>query len=301
MKTGYTKAHRKELKSDIWKMPPLYHRVWFWLRSKAKYKVERFPSKKKYSIWLLPGQWLTSLDNIAEGVSWMEYGVEKRPNKKTIKQILDWLVFNEMVTVVSNAYGTFYSITNWDTYNCKDGEKVTVASNPKETEHGTHEHRDADTIKELQKKLEELQKNKDLKTSPAPPDEVALALAGKEKIAKKETKLSEKELDKRCLVLFEGPPEEKGRGGIWKYYPEKEGKEAARRHFIRQIRTPEKWADIQQALKNYCILLRNNPTRTPMIGSTFFNERWLDYVDYEPPEKQHQGTSTLTNEEAAGL
>jgi uncharacterized phage protein (TIGR02220 family) len=161
MKSGYTKAWRRELQSDIWQMPPLYHRVWLWLRQKAKYKVEEFPTKRGYGVWLLPGQFLTSYDHIAKGVGWMEWGKEKNPNKKTVKEVLDWLTFSNMVTVESNAFGTLITIVNWDTYNVVDAQKVTVESN----DVGADKKRLLDTIKELQEKNKELIKNKDSKDS----------------------------------------------------------------------------------------------------------------------------------------
>src|SRR3990167_2270633 len=98
---GYTKAWKKELDSAIWTMPPLYHRVWFWLRQNAKYKVELFTTRRGFGIWLRPGQLLTSLDLIGKGVAWREHGVERVPNRKTVKDILDWLnhPVNDMIAI----------------------------------------------------------------------------------------------------------------------------------------------------------------------------------------------------------
>jgi hypothetical protein len=158
MKRGYTKSYRKELDSDIWIMPPLYHRVWFYLRSKAKWEQQLFPTKKKFGIWVNPGQLITSIDLIAYGVQWTEWGKEKKPNKKTIKSILNWLEGNGMILVESNATGTFINIVNWGTYNDNNQENVTESNQQAVTE---NKHL-LDTIKELQKKL----KNKDKKNTP---------------------------------------------------------------------------------------------------------------------------------------
>ena len=144
MKTGYTKAYRKELESDIWKMPPLYQRVFFYLRQKACWEPRSFPTKKHFKIAINPGQIITSLSIIADGVAWYEYGVKKTPNKKTIKKILEWLESNSMGTVVSNRYGTFINITNWDTYNPVIDEKVTQSTQVKVTPRKRH----VDTVKE---------------------------------------------------------------------------------------------------------------------------------------------------------
>ncbi len=130
MKKGFTKAWRKELLSDIWLMPPLYFKVWYYLRQKAQHEPFLFPTPKGYGIWVLPGQRLTSLQEIADGVKWSEWGREVVPNKKTIDCILKWLVDEEMIIIESNAKGTLISIINWDTYNHVDE----LESNAQETD-----------------------------------------------------------------------------------------------------------------------------------------------------------------------
>ncbi|MBU5635500.1 hypothetical protein KOM00_02005 [Geomonas sp. Red69] len=133
---GFIKSWRKELDSDIWMMPPIYHRVWYWLRLHAQYEAFLFPTLHQYGIWVLPGQRLTSLQQIAEGVKWTEWGREVIPNKKTIKGVLDWLEHREMVTVESNSKGTLITIVNWTTYNPQALPEVTGDSNAEETRVG---------------------------------------------------------------------------------------------------------------------------------------------------------------------
>lgn len=156
MKKGYTQAYRKELDSNIWKMPPLYQRVFFYLRQTASWESEEFPTIKKFKIALNPGQLITSLSTIADGVSWYEYGTKRTPNKKTIKCILDWLESNAKVTVVSNRYGTFINITNWSIYNSNGKQKVT----PKEQQEVTPKKRQLDTLKEENNNIVILEENK---------------------------------------------------------------------------------------------------------------------------------------------
>ena len=134
---GFTKAWKKELRSDIWKMPPIYHRVWFWIRQKVEYETSEFPTRQRYNIWVLPGQMLTSYQHIAEGVAWSEYGVEKVPNKKMIREVLEWLKKEEMIEIFSNAKGTLISVVNWDTYNNQEAEKVTQKGQQKKRKRGT--------------------------------------------------------------------------------------------------------------------------------------------------------------------
>ncbi len=125
MYRGFTKAYRKELNSQIWLMPPVYHRVWFILRQKVKYISCIFPTRKGYGIHLNPGQLITSFDQISQWAAWTEWGKEKKPNKKTIKAVIDWLKANKMIAVESNTSGTYINITNWDIYQHEDAEKVT--------------------------------------------------------------------------------------------------------------------------------------------------------------------------------
>ena len=136
---GYTKAWRKELSSEIWLMPPLYHRVWYWLRMNVQHEVFLFPTRGRTGIWVLPGQRITSLQQIAEGVRWTEWGRDVTPNKKSIKDVLDWLESREMVTVESNAKGTLVTIVNWHTYNGIGLEQVTGKGNSEVTRSGHKE------------------------------------------------------------------------------------------------------------------------------------------------------------------
>lgn len=114
-------------------MPPVYHRVWYWLRLNVQHETYLFPTREKVGIWVLPGQRITSLQQIAEGVKWTEWGKEKVPNKRTIKAVLDWLEAQEMVTIESNAKGTLITIVNWHSYNHVADGKVTVKSNAQYT------------------------------------------------------------------------------------------------------------------------------------------------------------------------
>ena len=137
-------------------MPPLYQRVFYYLRQQAKWKPEEFPTRQNFKIALNPGQLITSLSLIARGVSWYEYGVERRPNKKTIQNILRWLEGNGKVTVESNEHGTYINITNWTTYNHIENEEVTQ----KKRKEVTQKKRQVATIKEGEEKRKEKRKGR---------------------------------------------------------------------------------------------------------------------------------------------
>lgn len=130
--SGYIKDHRKELDSDIWIMPPLYHRVWQYLKYKVNHEEAEIPMNDGTKFKIQPGQHLTSVRGIAQGVGWYEGHLRKEPNPKTIKTILDWLVKVRMIEVDcgrGNRQYTLITLSNWDLYNKREEQgnsKVTA-------------------------------------------------------------------------------------------------------------------------------------------------------------------------------
>src|SRR5690606_34557608 len=96
---GYIKDYRKELESDIWMMPPLYHRVWQYLKYKVNHTDQSIPMSDGTKLELKAGQHLTSVRNIAKGVGWFEGTRWKEPNPKTISKILEWLEKQNMISI----------------------------------------------------------------------------------------------------------------------------------------------------------------------------------------------------------
>ena len=107
MHRGWVKQWRKEKDSAIWSMSPLHYKVWRWLLIEAK--------------WDDGGELTTTLSQIAEGVEWVERRSPRRPHKRTISAILDWLQTEKMIDHehlgIGNAQYTKISICNYDTYN----------------------------------------------------------------------------------------------------------------------------------------------------------------------------------------
>ena len=129
--SGWIKDHRQELESDIWLMPPLYHRVWQWLKYKANHEDREIPMKDGSRLLIRRGQHLTSLRQIAQGVGWYEGMKWKEPNPKTISSILSWMEKQQMIRVErgnGNRQYTLITLLNWDLYQMKDDE-----GNSKET------------------------------------------------------------------------------------------------------------------------------------------------------------------------
>lgn len=124
MNRGFTLAWRKELESPIWSMPPLYHRIWYWLRLSVNHAARMFNG-----VVVGPGQRLTSLRQIAEGVAWKERGVLHVPNTKTIRDALSYYSSNSMVSLECNRHGTLITILNWELYaNPTPDESITPKS-----------------------------------------------------------------------------------------------------------------------------------------------------------------------------
>lgn len=120
---GYIKDHRKELNSDIWLMPPLYHRVWQWLKYQVNHNDAEIPMSDGTKLLIRKGQHLSSVRKISKGVSWYERGILHEPNLKTITRILTWLVNNQMITVsrgLKNRQYTLITVLNWETYQMPD-------------------------------------------------------------------------------------------------------------------------------------------------------------------------------------
>jgi hypothetical protein len=122
---GWIKDYRQELDSDIWMMPPLYHRVWQWIKYKVNHEDGYVPLRDGGRQEVLKGQHMTSIRQIAQGVGWYEGRKWKEPNPKTIRAILKWLEQQGMITITTfrgnNGY-TLLTVVNWEIYQSKNDE-----------------------------------------------------------------------------------------------------------------------------------------------------------------------------------
>ncbi|MGA1846888.1 hypothetical protein [Deferribacter abyssi] len=122
---GWIKDWRQEIESQIWQMPPLYYKVWQYLKYSANYEDIEVPAKDGSSTVIKRGQILTTLRKIAEDVGWYERGVFKKPSPSMISKILDWLKKNDMITVeVVNSSKTVITICNYDKFQSTNQEVV---------------------------------------------------------------------------------------------------------------------------------------------------------------------------------
>jgi uncharacterized protein YifE (UPF0438 family) len=119
MNRGWVKNYRKELKSDVWVMPPLYERVWHYLILSVNFEKKKVPMRDGSFVIVRPGQHLTSIRTMANAVGWYERGIWKEPNPKTMEDVLGWLQIQNMVTLEhgkGNKQFTLITIVNWDIY-----------------------------------------------------------------------------------------------------------------------------------------------------------------------------------------
>lgn len=122
---GYIKDHRKELNSAIWKMPPLYHRIWQYLKYIVNHQDNTIPMRDGTFLTIKAGQHLTSVRDIAKNVGWYEGVKWKEPNPKTVSTILEWLEKQSMIKIdrgKGNRQYTLITLINWDVYQQKDNE-----------------------------------------------------------------------------------------------------------------------------------------------------------------------------------
>lgn len=143
--SGFIKDYRAELKSDIWMMPPLYHRVWQYLKYKVNHTPNRIPMENGEFFDIKAGQHLTSVRSIAQGVGYYEGLKWKEPNPKTVSTILSWLEKHQMIAIdrgKGNRQYTLITLSNWDLYQQKTSE-----GNGKETPDGEAREQSADIKK----------------------------------------------------------------------------------------------------------------------------------------------------------
>lgn len=119
---GYIKDYRKEVESDVWIMPPLYHRTWQWLKYNVNHEENEIPMRDGTKLLIKRGQRLTSVRDLAKSIGWYEGTKWKEPNPKTVSVILEWMEKQGMISIdrgQGNRQYTLITIINWAVYNPK--------------------------------------------------------------------------------------------------------------------------------------------------------------------------------------
>ena len=127
--SGWIIDYKKELDSTIWQMPPMYHRVWQYIKYSAYHAPFEIPNADGTFTNINIGQFPTSYRQLAKGVGYYEGRKWKEPNPKTIKNILSWLGKQNMISVEGNTLGTIVTVEKWEYYQkeiVKGNTKVTL-------------------------------------------------------------------------------------------------------------------------------------------------------------------------------
>ena len=100
----------KELrKSALWRKPPLYKQIYLWLQIKADHPGYGVLADEGIQN-IKPGQIVTTLNRIAVENSWYVRNRRKKPNKKTIREVLKWFEQQGMIRLESNNSQTLITL-----------------------------------------------------------------------------------------------------------------------------------------------------------------------------------------------
>jgi hypothetical protein len=134
-------------------MPPLYHRLWQYLKYKVNYEDAEIPMHDGTKFKIKRGQHLTSVRSIAQGMGWHEGLKWKEPNPKTISTILEWLVKNNMIKIDRGKGNREYTLVTLMKYEIYQERKV--EGNSKGTVNGEAREQQTDIKKEELRRIEE--------------------------------------------------------------------------------------------------------------------------------------------------
>jgi len=288
---GYIKDWRQELESDVWLMPPLYHRVWQYLKYMANHKDKLVPMRDGTKKLIRRGQHLTSMRRIAEGVGWYEHGVFKTPDPKTISRILQWLQQNGMIELEYHSNSTMITIVNYCIYQSQDDDKCHSNStvSPQSLETNNNDKNDKndknninimsmDLVHEVQKEVHE-EAEIDQKDISACNDtvhgrEFEVVPSSKVDVAPLSDKPTPKDEKAKLAAEF---------AEWWQDYPRKDARKEAEAEYIATRRKGATKEELEKAKRNYIRYIHSQGTEKHfiMLGKTFLgpNERWRDWLN----------------------
>lgn len=277
---GYIKDWRQELESDVWLMPPLYHRVWQYLKYMANHKDKLVPMRDGTKKLIRRGQHLTSMRRIAEGVGWYEHGVFKTPDPKTISRILQWLQQNGMIELECHSNSTMITIVNYCIYQSQDDDKYhsnsTVSPQSLETNNNDkNDKNDKNNINIMSMDLVHEVQKIDLEGAQADQEDEADTegpVHGRE-LSPSEKPSPEDEKSKLAAEFSEW----------WQDYPRKDARKEAEAKYIATRRKGATKEDLERAKQNYIRYVRAQGIEKKFImqGKTFLgpHERWRDWLN----------------------
>ena len=171
---GYILESRSILNSAIWKMPPLYFKVWHFLLLKAQYTDYK---------GLKRGQLYTSIGEIREACSYYVGFRKETPTRKEIWSILEWLRGpheedaegntkgnNErnMIVTTKATHGLLVTICNFNVYQDPKNYEGNNERNTNGTMNGTRTEFEGNNINEEGIKKKNKKKKRERGSSPSP-------------------------------------------------------------------------------------------------------------------------------------
>ncbi len=277
---GWVKLWRSVTDSPVYTMPPIYLRVFERLILEANHADREIPYRQPGGTWtkrvIRRGSRLTSLRQISEWTGWFERGKWRTPNPKTIRDILNWLENQGMITLgepstgdgckgldldstfalckqrgneLGNTRETLYTVVNYDLYQATGND----LGNKKETVTGSK------------------QECKELKEEEIPPSSMSGSRSGKGKTSGQYS---------RDFELW------------WQGYPRKVGKRAAFAAWKVRLREGITVASLTEARDCYAAACERKGTEPDYImhPSTFLgkNRRFEDFLEAETSRKEDE-------------
>jgi hypothetical protein len=105
---GYILLARKILHSEIMKKPPLYMKLWIWMLEKANHKDFKNGIKR--------GQFITTIDDMREAMSWMVGYRKMTPTRGQIRGCYEGFNESNMVNTTKSTRGMIITILNYNEY-----------------------------------------------------------------------------------------------------------------------------------------------------------------------------------------
>jgi hypothetical protein len=264
MISGYIMLARKLLNNPIMNKPPEYFKTWIFLLLKANFTDVGN---------LKRGEGFTSIDEIAEYLSYYKGYAKIKPSRKQVWGIIDWLRRphegdNEgndkgtMIVTTKVTHGIVYSVLKYDLYQ---------SSNFYE---GNSEGNDEKLTKELRRERQGNNINKKGNNKEDSMSEFGVSLRGKDIGSESDLVLPEKKSNKEIDDFFET---------IWQLYPIKKGKAEVKPSAKRELYKLG-FDKIKSAIEKYT---KETTPKYYMHGRRFFNTSYIDYVTCDStPKKQ---------------
>jgi len=150
---GWVKLWRKMEDSDIWELPPTTTRIWLWILLHASREAHVW-----HGIHLEPGDLITSYQQIAKGVAWMDGREKVIPSYASVRWAIKMLKSRQALRQEPRQGGLHLKVLHWEEYQ-GDKRRTTTGTTTGTT---TEQRQDNDNVQEV--------RSKKLKNKPLSPE-----------------------------------------------------------------------------------------------------------------------------------